>query len=174
MSEVAFVKNLLEARWEQSISGRPTDVPEPTFTLEKEKSNARIKRRDVGYVASGGDTNYTPQGFGWTHQDIDTLVAIEYRAADRATDIGYDNAYHRIHGQRTGSDGLQEPDRWDGIAGETTRILLSVRKGIAEWDLVGADTLQIVDNVDTGGKNYYRADIVVGLRNVADVIDTST
>lgn len=174
MTEVKFIKNLLEAEWETSITSRATDVPQPTFTLEKKKSNSHIRNQDVGYITSGGDTNYTPLGFGWTHQTVDTVVAIEYRAATRTVANSYDDAYHRVHGKRTGANGLGAPDRWDGIIGETTRILLADRTGRAEWDLLGADTFRVVDNVDTGGKNYYRADVIVGLTNLADEIDTST
>lgn len=174
MTEVEWVMNLLEAEWTPSISGRANDIPEPTFTLEKKESNARTRHQDVGYVVSGGDTNYTPLGFGWTHQSIDTIVAIEYRAAQRAVSGGYDDPNKRMLGSPTGTDGTEAPDRWDGITGETTRILLDNRKGRGQWSLVGADTLRIVDNVDTGGKNYVRADVVVGLKNVASSIDTST
>lgn len=174
MSEVKFIKNLLAHEWESSITGRATDVPKPAFTLEKRKSNAGIRNQDVGYVASGGDTNYTPLGLGWTHQTVDTVVAIEYRAATRTVPNSYDDGYNRVLGKPTGANGLGAPDRWDGITGETARILLDNRNGRGGWDLVGADTLRVVDNIDTGGKNYYRADVVVGLQNLADEIDTST
>lgn len=175
MTEVQYIKSLLEANWQQSITGRSNDVPQPTFTLEKQARDKRISAEDRGYVASGGDTEYTPQGLGWTHERVDTVVVIEYRAANRNTDAGVENGYERLYGQRTGTDGLQAPDRWAGITGETRRVLLDKRKGHAEWSLVGAGQGGgiRVDDTDLGGKNYWRADVYVPLTQHADSIDPS-
>lgn len=173
MTEVAFIKNLLEANWSTSISNRSNDVPQPSFTLEKEERQQRLRSQDVGYVASGGDTEYALQGFGATHERVDTTIVIEYRAATRSASTGLDDGYDRLFGTRTGTDGLQAPDRWSGIVGETRRVLLADRKGRAEWDIIG-DAIRVADNTDLGGTNYWRADVFVPLKNFADSIDTST
>lgn len=172
MSEVEFIKNLLERDWETSITGRDTDVPEPTFTLEKKERQKSLRTQDVGYVATGADTETTPQGLGWTHQEVETAVVIEYRAASRSTDVGYDDAYNRLFGQRTGPDGVGEPDRWDGIVGETQRIINDNRKRTAEWNRVG-NGIVVSDLADLGGTNYYRADVLVPMDIVAQELDTS-
>lgn len=172
MTEVAFIKNLLEANWNKSITDRSNDVPEPTFTLEKEKRDQRIRNQDVGYVASGGDTETTPQGFNWTHERVDTVVVIEYRAATRTTSVGHDNGYKRLYGERTGANGLGEPDRWAGIGGETERVVKDDRKGRSEWDIIAEDFR--IDDTRLGGKNYWRADVYVPLRQNAKNLDTST
>lgn len=172
MTEVEFVKNLLETNWETSITNRTTDVPEPTFTLEKQNRAENLRTQDVGYVDSGGDTETTPQGFNWTHEQVDTVVVIEYRTATRSTDVGYDDGYNRLYGKRTGANGLGEPDRWDGIVGETERVLKADRSGRAEWDLV-AEGFR-VDDTGLGGKNYWRADVFVPLTRHARNLDTST
>lgn len=171
MTEVSFIKNLLESQWQQSVSGRTNDVPQPTFTLEKEDRADGLRTQDVGYVASGGDTEHLPLGFGWTHEHADTVVVIEYRATSRNVDVGVENGYQRLYGQRTGPDGLQEPDNHAGITGETKRVLQADRKGRAEWDLIG-DPFR-VDDTRLGGANYWRADVYVGLRNLAGSIDTA-
>lgn len=177
MSEVAFVKNLLERDWETSISNRSTDVPQPTFTLEKANREERLRTQDVGYVASGADTEHTPQGVGWTHEQIETAVVIQYRAATRTTSTGYDNGYHRLFGKRTGTDGVQAPDRHDGIVGETRRVILANRTRTAEWTRVGTDSagspIRVTDLTDLGGTNYYRADVLIPMDQLATSIDTS-
>lgn len=172
MTEIAFVQNLLESQWQESITDRSNDVPKPTFVREKEERDGRIRNKDIGYVASGGDTEYTPQGFSWTHERVDTVVVIEYRVTTRSVDVGVENGYDRLYGKRTGPDGLGEPDRWSGIVGETKRVLQADRSGRAEWDLIGDDLR--VDDTRLGGQNYWRADVYVPLRNHASSIDTST
>lgn len=179
MSEVLFLKNLLERDWESSISNRSNDVPEPNLVLEKENRTERLRTQDVGYVASGADTNYTAQGLGWNSQEVETVVVIEYRAATRSTGTGVlDNGYRRLFGDRTGPDGVGAPDRWAGIVGETLRIILDGRIRTAEWDRLGTDStgspIRVADNTGLGGANYWRADVFVPMDIVADNIDTST
>lgn len=178
MSEVEFIRNLLERDWTPSITGRTTDVPQPTFTLEKSDREANLRSQDVGYVASGADTTYTPQGLGWNHRQVETAVVVEYRVATRTTATGYDDGYNRLYGERTGADGVGAPDRWDGIVGETERVILDNRVRTAEWDRVGANSsgegITVRDLQDLGGANYYRADVLIPMDIIADQIDTST
>jgi len=178
MTEVLFVKNLLESKWQTSISGRDTDVPKPTFVLQKENFKKRLRSEDVAYVATGADTTYTPNGVGWDHQTIETAVVVQYRAATRSTNTGYDNGYKRLVGDRNGPDGLQPADSHDGIIGETVRIVLDNRKRPQEWTRFGTDAsgspLRVQDLADIGGKNYFRVDVLIPAAILDNEIDTST
>jgi len=180
MTEVAQLKNLIERGWEPSIFDRATDVPDPandeiTWTLEKSERTADLRNRDVGYITSGADTAHIPQGLGWNHEQIQTAVVIEYRTRTR-TASSYDNGYHRLFGKPTGPDGVEPADRWDGITGETRRVLGDNRKRTGGWDLVGADTaggaIEVRDLTDLGGSNYYRADVFIPLETIAHEIET--
>ena len=173
MTEVEFIKNLLERDWETSITGRSTDVPEPTFVLEKGKREERLRTQDIGYITSGADLEESPQGLGWNHQQVETAVLIQYRVAERNVDTGYSDAYNRMFGKRTGNNGVGEPDRWDGIVGETRRVILDNRKRTAEWDRVGNGII-VSDLSDLGGVNYQRADVLIPMDIIAQQIDTST
>lgn len=165
MSEVEFIKNLLERDWQTSVTGRSTDVPQPTLTLEKDDRQDNLRSADVGYVASGADTSHTPEGLGWDSELVETAVVIEYRATTRKTATGYDDGYNRLFGARTGTDGVAAPDDWDGIIGETRRVLADNRKRTAEFRRVGTDStgqpIAVTDLKDLGGANYYRADVLV-------------
>jgi len=172
MTEVAYIKNLLEANWNTSVSGRSNDVPQPTFTLEKKDFKKQIRTADIGYVNTGADTEFTPLGFSWTHERIDTVVVIQYRAGTRKVDTGVEDGYKRLFGVRQGTDGLQAPDNWSGIVGETRRVVMNQRRGQSEWDLVGND-MRVADLSNLGGKNYWRADVFVPLRIHASSIDAS-
>lgn len=177
----------MERDYSASISGRSNDVPDPdaspariSWTLEKKQREARLQTRDVGYITSGADTAYTPNGLRWDHQRVETAVVIEYRAANRSNTQGsvYADPYNRLYGERTGGDGIGAPDDWDGITGETLRVILAQRKGISEWDRVGTDStgaaIEVRDLSDLGGVNYYRADVWIPMDIVAQAIDTST
>jgi hypothetical protein len=181
--EVAQIRNLLHRDWTPSISGRSTDVPdldqdEIRWTLEKSERTADLRTRDVGYVTTGADTAHIPQGLGWTHEQIQTAVVIEYRAATRRDAPGYEHGYYRLFGKPTGPDGIEPADSWDGITGETRRVIAENRKRTGGWDLLGADTtgasLEVRDLADLGGANYYRADVFIPLEAIASEINTST
>ena len=183
LSEVAQIRNLLRRDWAPSIDDRATDVPDPdndeiTWTLEKSDRTADLRNRDVGYITSGADTAHIPQGLGWNHEQIQTAVVIEYRTRTRTHPSSYDNGYHRLFGNPTGPDGVKPADRWDGITGETRRVIAENRTRTGGWDLLGADTtgasIEVRDLADLGGANYYRADVFIPLEAIASEIDTST
>lgn len=154
------------------------DVPQPTFTLEKRQSQSRLGQQDVGYVASGADTVYTPAGPSWGSTRIGTAVVVEYRAASTTLSTGHSDPYDRLFGQRTGGDGVGAPERYDGVVGETKRILEAARRRTAEWTRVGTDgegsPITVENRSQEGGVNYYRADVLVPMDVVQFVIDTST
>jgi hypothetical protein len=173
MTVIQAIENLLEANWTATVSGRPLDVPQPTFTQEKEDLKEALSTKDVARIVDGGDEQHTPLGFGWTHETIEWTVTIELRTADRRINGTKINGRHRLYGER-GAESLNanESGRWPGLVGETQRILLDNRKGFAEFDLAGTD-LRVQDQSDLTGVNHYRVDMVVPLTNLADSIDTS-
>lgn len=182
MAEVEQIKNLLERDWAPTVTGRTTDVPDPglgeiVWTLEKKDREARLNSRDVGYITSGADANYTPNGLGWNAQDVDTAVVIEYRAITRTHANSYDDAYNRLHGQPTGANGVGAPDSWDGVTGETRRVILDNRKRTGGWTRLGTDgtgaSIQVRDLQDLGGNKYYRADVWIPMDAIGQIIDTS-
>lgn len=172
MSEVEFLKNLLERDWEPTVTGRSTDVPQPFFTLEKSNREESLRSQDVGYITSGADTTRTYNGLGATHDRIETAVVIEYRVAARNVSTGYTDPYHRLFGQRTGANGIQAADDWDGIIGETERVIRDAGTRIAEWDKFGIE-ITVSDLTDIGGNAYHRADVLVPMEDIAKLIDTS-
>lgn len=183
MTEVEQIKNLLERDWTPSITGRTTDVPDPgkgeiRWVLEKSERESRLSTTDVGYVTSGADTTYTPQGLGWASEQVETAVVIEYRAVTRTHPNSYDSGYHRLFGQPTGTDGVGAPERWDGITNETRRVILDNRTRTGGWTRIGTDStgaaLEVRDLQDLGGNKYYRADVWIPMDQLADAIDTST
>lgn len=188
MTREAFLKALIERDWTPSVSGRSTDVPDPdatppriTWTLDRSQREARLQTRDVGYVTTATDTTYTPFDLGWRNEQVEGSVVIEYRTARRSNTAAgvYDDPYERLHGKRTGTDGVGAPDDWDGIVGETERVILDNRKGEGEYRRVGNDStgqgIVVRDLADLGGVNYYRADVVVPLEAIREVaIATAT
>lgn len=174
MTVIQAIENLLDNNWTASISGRPNDVPKPTFVRDKDKIQDRLNTKDVARVTSGGPTEHTPQGFGWTHQTVDWVVVVELRSADRRLDGTFTDGRLRMRGERgAGSLSANEAPRWGGLVGETKRVILDNRKGFEEFDLVG-DALRDEDQPDLGGAGYYRVDVFVPLTNLAESIDTST
>lgn len=179
MTVIQAVEALLEQNWVPSISGRYHDVPKPQFVREKDDVMKTLRHTDVAYVRDAGDEDHTPQGFGWTHENVEWVVAVELRSLDRTENGSSVNGRTRTFGYRNtdataDANGLDplEAERWGGLTGEVKRILRENRKGVAEFDLVG-DGLRVNDQSDMGGSNYYRADVVIPLTNLADSIDPS-
>lgn len=181
MTVVQLIEALLKQNWTKSISGRYHDVPQPLFVREKSQLQDQLRTQDVAYVRDAGDEDHTPLGFGWTHQTVEAVVAVELRSADRRVEGTTTDGRIRTLGYRNTTGGTDqfglsnlESERWGGLAGESKRILLDNRKGVAEFDIVG-DDLRVQDvSGNQGGTKYYRADVVVPLTNLADSIDTST
>lgn len=155
-------------QWEETISGRATDVPKPKVVLEKSVSQSDLKTRDYARIVDGGDTTFDPRGFSWTHEKIEANVTIELRSATRRLNGNRIDGRHRMFGERPG---LNSADRYVGLAGETKRILDEYRKGFAEFDLVVASTIR--DTSDNEGTNVYRADVDIRFVTHADEIDPS-
>lgn len=174
MTVIQAIENLLQANWTSSISGRPLDVPKPDFSKEKEEAQERLRTKDVARVVDGGDEDHTPLGFGWTHENIEWVVTVELRTADRRVNDQQVEGRYRLYGERgAGSLGDNESGRWPGLAGETQRIIFDNRKGFAEFDIVGHE-LRVQDQSDKTGVGHYRADVYIPLKNLASSIDTST
>lgn len=169
MTYVQAIAALLDENWSTSISDRATDVPKPKIVEQANVSKSDLKTEDVARVVDGGNTEFTPLGFGWTHERIEPDVTIELRSVDRRLDGTKVDGRHRVFGKR---ETTAEPDRYIGLVGETKRILDANRKGFAEFDLVVHS--QDRDRSDLEGTNYYRADIDVELMRQADHIDPST
>jgi len=174
MTVIQAIEHVLDTAWERSISGRPMDVPKPKLVRQKEDIKESLRTTDVARITDGGDEEHTPLGFGWTHETVDAIVAIELRTTDRIEEGWNVDGRHRLYGKRGGGTlGDNEAGRWPGLTGETKRIIRDNRRGFAEFDLVGTD-LRVRDQSDLGGAGYYRADVIVPLTNLADPIDTST
>jgi len=168
MTFLQAAEALLEEEWTETISGRARDVPKPEIVVEKEVTKDRLQTQDSARIIDGGDTAIDPRGFGWTHERIEPQITIELRTADRRVAGEKIDGRIRLFGER---DGLSEPDRHVGLAGETKRILDSVRKGFAEFDLVVTSPLR--DMSSNEGTNIYRADVDLAFIQHASSIDPS-
>lgn len=168
MTVLQAVEALLKEHWQESISGRPTDVPKPDIVVQKDVSKEALQTSDSARVVDGGTTTFEPRGFGWTHERVEADVVVELRAADRRIGGNKIDGRERVFGDR---DGTSSPDRHAGLAGETRRILQAHRKGFAEFDRLIAD--EINDESAAEGQNIYRADVAVALIQDASQIDPS-
>lgn len=180
MTAIQAIEALLEQHWQPAITGRYHDVPEPTFVREQEEMKQSLRTQDVAHVVDGGAEEHTPLGFGWTHETVDDTVVVQLRSADRRINDAPVDGRIRTFGYRNTTDAVDEhglepleEERWGGLAGETKRILLAHRKGVAEYDIV-ADGLRVEDQSDLAGPGYYRADVQVPLTETARDLDTST
>lgn len=165
MTFIQAAEALLD-EWQESISGRETDVPKPEVVLEQSVSKSDLKTRDYARVVDGGDTTFEPRGFSWTHEKIEANVTVELRSATRRIDGNRIDGRTRMFGDRPG---LNEADRYVGLSGETKRILDEYRKGFAEFDLVLASAIR--DTSSNEGVNVYRADVDIAFVQHASEID---
>ena len=151
------------------MTGRSTDVPQPTFIEEKSELKERLRTQDLAHVADGGDQDREYLGFGQTHEGVDTMVVVELRTADRRENDTAVSGRHRLFGER--SDAMTPADRHAGLVGETLRILAAYRKDFAEFDRIERGPVR--DQSDLTGVGHYRADVVIGLVQHAEEIDPS-
>jgi len=186
MTEMQAARALLDSRWETSISGRSTDVPEPEIVLEKNVSQSDLKTGPIARIVDGGGKTFEPRGFGWTHQRVEADVTVELRTATRRVRGGLEQDGHaEMFGNRpsptsvdsatVGDDGVSgidtEPDRYVGLTGEVRRILEAHRKGFAEFCNVYSSEIRNESSAE--GTNYYRADVDIRFVQEADKIDPS-
>ena len=182
MTFLQFVSALLTQKWEPAISGRVYDLPTPgedlDINIEKEVHQKRLRTNDIITVRDGGDVNFTPLGFGWTHEQIEGAVTIECRCADENPRVpdGVDGRV-RMFGYRNQTNQIQnglapfQAERHGGLTGEVVRILASYRKGHAEFDRLVYGPVR--DESSTVGRNTYRGDIMVAPEITAQEIDAS-
>lgn len=167
MTEMQAAKALLETEWETSITGRATDVPQPTVVLQQNVSQSDLKTEPYARVVDGGGKTFEPRGFGWTHRKIEADVTVELRTADRRIDGGTTQDGHQeMFGNRSGTS---KPDRYVGLTGEIKRILDDNRKGFAEFCNVLSSEIRNESSAE--GTNYYRADVDITFVQQADKID---
>lgn len=168
MTNLQAAKALLN-QWEETISGRQTDVPKPEIVLGKGVTKTKLETKDYARVIEGGDTTFEPRGFGWTHEKVEADITIELYTATRRINGNRTYGRHRMFGER---DGLSEPDHHVGLTGETKRILDEYRKGFGEFDLVLSSSIR--DTSDNEGANVFRADVDITFVEHANEIDPST
>ena len=166
MTAVQAIEALLDTNWTESITGRSTDVPKPTFDLQQSNLKRSLRTRDSCNVEDGGDTDIEPLGIGWTHEATTSRVSIDLRTADRSIDGIKVNGRERLFGSRPG---IASSDRYSGLSGEVKRILDTHRKGFAEFDLVVLSPFRDISGQT--GQNHYRAVADVTLYQVADEIN---
>ncbi|GGO03500.1 hypothetical protein [Haloarcula pellucida] len=168
MTFLQAAEALIDTNWEETISGRSTDVPKPKIVLEESVSQSDLKTRDYARIVDGGDTVFTPRGFGWTHEKVEADVTVELRSAERRINGTLVDGRERMFGPRSG---MSAPDRYVGLSGETKRILDAHRKGFAEFDQVVASTIR--DESSAEGQKIYRADVDIAFVQHASQIDPS-
>lgn len=166
MSATEYLKRLLENRWQESIDGRPYDVPQPAIVLNTRDIKRRLNTEDIIQVTAPGTTQITPKTFN--EVDVTDKMTVEIRAMDRANvpDNVRDDPYKRVFG---GRDQNNEAYRWSGISGEVLRILFSVYRGHKEFQKITPPTVD--DLSDQTGPNHARAEIGVDLEQLASSTD---
>lgn len=169
MSEVEYLRRLLDNRWTESITGRPNDAPKPMFVETTENLQKRLRTKDVCYITAPGTSTHTPKGFteiGTIHQ-----MQLDIRAKDRNTDANnvFEDPYKRLFDER---DENNEAYRWPGVAGEAQRVIFDVYRGHKEFDLVTPP--EVEDLSGQTGPNSARATISVELERISYPFDTST
>lgn len=167
LTEYQATKALIESEWEESISNRSTNVPQPTVVLQQDVSQSDLKTEPYARVVDGGGKSFEPRGFGWTHQKVEADVTVELRTTDRRVDGGTTKDGHKeMFGERSG---ISAPDRYVGLTGEMRRILEANRKGFGEFCNVFSSDIRNESSAE--GTNYYRADVDIRYVQNADKID---
>lgn len=171
MSALQYTENLLDANWEESVSGRERDVPQPQLIRESAESlrKMNLDQNDAALLRDGGITTIEPQSFGWAQERLVSRVTIDLRTTGEA---GSTHGRERLWGYR-GVGGLNdnESERYGGLVGETKRIMDSVRKGDNDFDLVLV-TEENDLSAQMGGQ-IWRASVEVQLDIRARTIDPS-
>ncbi|UIO98896.1 hypothetical protein Hbl1158_10155 [Halobaculum sp. CBA1158] len=170
MTATQYLLAYLDANWQTDITGRIQPVPKPSIEREHENTKRMLGTTDLLEVG-GTDTDYAAGGFYYSEEDADSSVVIELRTKNRRDDDTGDriDGYERLWGVR---DENNDEERWGGLVGECRRLLLEIRRGSKEWDIVTAP--EAVDTSDNVGQGNFRADIRVELTSIANPIDTST
>lgn len=145
MTTPQFVENTIITEWEDSISGRPNDVgeigPDIRIVYESDEDWRSMALENFDYITivDGGDTDVTPKGVVWDHEDVVARVDLDIRTKGRP---GLDRGRYALYGERGAGDLAEnESPRWGGLAGEASRCMKSVRKGGHEFDVINVDTV---------------------------------
>lgn len=166
---VTFLAQLFAEQWEPTVTGRSTDVPQPTIIEEGDESQTSLRTGGKISVVEGGEVDIEQLGFGVTHEGIDDTVTAEIRAYDRRVSGAFDSGRDLLEGVRPNA--TTPPDRHAGLVGEALRIIRSNRRGVAEYDRLEYSLDRSPDTAE--GTGTHRIDINVACIRHADEIDTS-
>lgn len=160
-TDLDFLAFVLEERWEPAIDGRQVDVPEPKIVIATTQEETRVNTatNDVIFVRDGGPQTFAPRSAGYTAERIETPLTVDIRTAE---------GRERFVGIRNENN---EAERYGGLYGETKRILETIRKGEAEYDLVVPPEWN--DLSEDLGFGHWRGAWTVRLTQVANNIDPS-
>lgn len=160
MTAVQYIQKVLEDNWVESVSGRNSDVPTPTFERESAEALRRMNldRNDYVLIMDGGISNIEPQSFGWVEEQTTARVTLDIRTAQ---------SRERLWGQRSDDN---SGTRWGGLVGEASRIIHDIRKGDEEFDLI--IPYEANDLSGQMGGHIWRATLEIRLEVRASTINT--
>ena len=158
-TDLDFLAYVLENRWQEDVPGRMQSVPEPKIVIATSEDETRVNTavNDVIFVRDGGAQTREPRSAGYMAERVETPVAVDIRTAegrDRFVGIRDDN---------------NEAESYGGLYGETKRILETIRKGEAEYDLTVPPEWN--DLSEDFGFGHWRGVWTVRLTQVASEID---
>lgn len=158
-----FIKSYLQNNWQTGRTGRNVDVPQPVFILEKDEVQERIRTNDVAHIVDGGTQDIKPVGIGWNSNRIETRMKIDLRTAKKTgSDV---DGRIRMFGER---DNSNVAESYGGLVGEIFKLMLEIRKGTKEYDLVVPPLIDDISGM--APKNMYRAIVSVRLKQLASLI----
>lgn len=122
------VQEILQENWDpDAISGR-THVPQPNVVVEGNEDARSVSKRqdDVVFVMDGGSPVVDPASVGHTHEYVETVVDIQiYTSQGEVRFYGEDGSHN-----------------YEGLVGETKRVLDMHRNGFDGFDRVDVDTFE--------------------------------
>lgn len=165
-----FVAQLLAEQWTESVTGRSTDVPEPTIVEKGDESQQSLRTAGKIVVDGTAEVDIEQLGFGVNFEGIDDSVVIEIRAYDRRISGAFSSGRDLLEGERPNA--TTPPDRHAGLLGETLRILRGNRRGVAEYDRLQYSVDRSPGGVE--GQGTHRVDVPVLCIRHARSVDPST
>lgn len=154
-----YFEAVLDARWEPAVTGRVTEVPQPTMALGSDEDTSRLPQggTDLLFIRKGGSLQSTPKSVGWSEKQKEYRVTLDFRTSEGRA---------RLDG---GRDANNDAERYGGLRGEAERILDEVRRGHKEFDWIdGYEWRPLSEEM---GYGFWRGAWEVRLTELADTID---
>lgn len=160
-TDLDYLRNVLDARWQEDITGRNNPVPKPEIVIATDEAESRVNTaaQDVIFIRDGGPQDVQAQSVGWTEESVTTPLLADIRTSHSRV---------RFVGAR---DENNEAERYGGLYGETKRILDTIRKGESEFDWTEAPEWN--DNSEDYGYGHWVGAWTVRLKQIASTIDPS-